>query len=278
MGSPNNVGNPITPPSDFCLKHSLADFREYFKLDEKSVLYNLYYLSHHYDVCRSPSISQVVWSGSRRKTVTLEEHTRHLLKKIENIYLPDIWERWSEDDDDEGMGRHGRTLEDVAERELKDQKFYDDIFLKVKAFFGTDLAKMLGDKIAFLSADSIRDFVMTRLLPVDGDLVVKFLKFIRCSWDRTRDPGLDRLGERILSHAPKAANGLDGLDIGADAETFRNNLQKLVIMIFEHNEALISYFFRRPKLQTRWPLLLQVSNFQWKSSRGLSTPGKLPRR
>ena len=114
MGSPNNVGNPITPPSDFCLKHSLADFREYFKLDEKSVLYNLYYLSHHYDVCRSPSISQVVWSGSRRKTVTLEEHTRHLLKKIENIYLPDIWERWSEDDDDQGMGRHGRTLEDAG--------------------------------------------------------------------------------------------------------------------------------------------------------------------
>merc|ERR1719341_2810847 len=117
--------------------------------------------------------------------------------------------------------------EDSAERELKDQKFYDDIFLKVKAFFGTDLAKMLGDKIAFLSADSIRDFVMARLLPVDGDLVVKFLKFIRCSWNRTIDPGFERLGERILSHAPKAANGLDGLDIGADAETLRNNLQKL---------------------------------------------------
>ena len=207
MGSPNNVGNPITPPSDFCLKHSLADFREYFKLDEKSVLYNLYYLSHHYDVCRSPSISQVVWSGSRRKTVTLEEHTRRLLKKIENIYLPDIWERWSEDDDDEGMGRHGRTLEDVAERELKDQKFYDDIFLKVKAFFGTDLAKMLGDNTAYLSADSIRDFIMAHLLPVDGDLIVKFLKFIRCSWDRTRDPGFDCLGDRILSHTPKAAKG-----------------------------------------------------------------------
>ena len=274
MGSQNNVGNIITPPSDFCLKHSLADFREYFKLEEKSVLYNLYYLSHHYDVCRSPSISQVVWSESRRKTVTLEERTRHVLKKIEKIYLPDIWERWMEDSAEDSAED---LAEDSAERELKDQKFYDDIFLKVKAFFGTDLAKMLGDKIAFLSADSIRDFVMTRLLPVDGDLVVKFLKFIRCSWDRTRDPGFDRLGERILSHAPKAANGLDGLDIGADAETFRNNLQKLVIMIFEHNEALISYFFRRPKLQTRWPLLLQVSNFQWKSSRGLSTPGKLLR-
>ena len=63
MGSQNNVGNIITPPSDFCLKHSLADFREYFKLDEKSVLYNLYHLSHHYNVCRSPSLSQVVWSG-----------------------------------------------------------------------------------------------------------------------------------------------------------------------------------------------------------------------
>ena len=139
-------------------------------------------------------------------------------------------------------GWHGHTLEDVAERELKDQKFYDDIFLKVKAFFGTDLAKMLGDNTAYLSADSIRDFIMAHLLPVDGDLIVKFLKFIRCSWDRTRDPWFDRLGDRILSHTPKAANGLDGLDIGADAETFRNNLQKLVIMIFEHNEALSSYF------------------------------------
>ena len=120
----------------------------------------------------------------------------------------------------------------------------------MKAFLASDLAKMLGDHTVYMSAGSIRDFVMARLLPVDGDIVVKFLKFIRCSWDRTRAPGVDRLGRRILSHTPKAANGLDGLQIGADAETIRNNLPKLVITICMHNEAPISYFFRKPKLQT----------------------------
>ena len=105
---------------------------------------------------------------------------------IENENLPTIWRTWNEDDDDQGMGWDGRTLEDVAGRELKDQKFYDDIFHKVKAFLVSDLAKMLGDHTVYMSAGSIRDFIMARLLPVDGDTVVKFLKIIRCSWDRTR--------------------------------------------------------------------------------------------
>ena len=230
------------PTSDFCEEHSLADFREYFLLDEKRVLYKLYDLSH-YDVCSSPSLSQHafnLWSGKTREPemVTVEEYMKRLLKKIENRYFAEIWSWWKESP--------GAWQRDVAERELRDQEFYDNIFEQVKAFLGRDLAKMLGDHTAHMSASSIRDFVMARLLPlgssvwterfrtVEGNTIVKFLKFIRCSWDCMRSPGFDHLGDRILHHTTKTANGFDGLDIGNDADTVKNNLQKLVMTIFAY--------------------------------------------
>ena len=43
-----DMGRRDRPPtSDFCEEHSVADFREYFLLDEKRVLYKLYNLSHY---------------------------------------------------------------------------------------------------------------------------------------------------------------------------------------------------------------------------------------
>ena len=222
--------------SDFCEEHSVADFREYFLLDEKRVLYKLYDLSH-YDVCSSPSLSQHtfnLWSGREREPemVTVEEYMKRLLKKIENRYFAEIWSWWKESP--------GTWQGDLAEGELRDQEFYDNIFEEVKAFLGRDLAKMLGDYTAHMSASSIRDFVMARLLPlgstvwkerrrtVEGNTIVKLLKFIRCSWDCTRSRGYDRLGDRILHHTPKTTDGFDGLDMGGD---MKNDLQKLVITI-----------------------------------------------
>jgi len=217
---------------DFCEEHSVADFREYFLLDEKRVLYKLYDLSH-YDVCSSPSLSQHtfnLWSGREREPemVTVEEYMKRLLKKIENRYFAEIWSWWKESP--------GSWQGDLAEGELRDQEFYDNIFEQVKAFLGRDLAKMLGDYTAHMSASSIRDFVMARLLPlgstvwkerrrtVEGNTIVKLLKFIRCSWDCTRSRGFYHLGDRILHHTPKTTDGFDGLDIGGD---MKNDLQKL---------------------------------------------------
>ena len=168
-------------------------------------------------------------------TVTVEEYMTGLLRRIENRYFAEIWNYWK-------VGRW--EIVDAAERELVDQQFYDDLFQEVKTFLSRDLAKMLGDHLGRMSAGQIRYFVMARLLPVDGSTVVKFLKLIRCSWDRYGFPGFDRLGDRILSHTPKAADGLDGLDIGADYDTIRENLQKLVKTIYKHNQALMYYFFR----------------------------------
>ena len=99
------------------------------------------------------------------------------MKKIENRYFAEIWSWWKESP--------GTWQGDLAEGELRDQEFYDNIFEEVKAFLGRDLAKMLGDYTAHMSASSIRDFVMARLLPlgstvwkerrrtVEGNTIVK---------------------------------------------------------------------------------------------------------
>ena len=77
---------------------------------------------------------------------------------------------------------------------------------------------------------------MEHLLPVKMDTLIKFVRFLRCSWkdtyrhtERWSHPTLNRLA---TEYNPKTPTGIDGVYFGEDAVSIQNTILKQVTTIF----------------------------------------------
>ena len=160
---------------------------------------------------------------------TLQEYVSAQLKSLETGYKKDIWQNW----------QHGfRATLDPAEGERKEQIFYDDLFDKAETFLNQTVPQLCDKIRGFVektqrSGDtSIGDFIMSHLLPVQMDTLIKFVKFIRCS--RTSDPSqyTERTIVRLINdYDPQTPLGLEGVNIGEDAASIQTNLLSQVMCV-----------------------------------------------
>jgi len=188
-----------------------------------------------FDVCRFPSLRKNTiipsFRGRGRYTepsvrpTTLQEYVSAQLRSLEAGYKEDIWRNWLE-------SYNGTTL-DPAEGERREQIFFDDFFDETETFFNQTVPQLCDKVKGFVQKTrrtgdtSIGDFVMSHLLPVQMDTIVKFVKFLRCSWtsDPPRYGNIERTISRLINeYNPQTLFGLDGLDIGTDADIIQKNL------------------------------------------------------
>merc|ERR1711962_1429692 len=74
------------------------------------------------------------------------------------------------------------------------------------------------------------EFIMSHLLPVQMDTLIKFLRFLRCSW--TTEPNwAERFFEKWASeYDPESPTGLEGVDFGEDAVTIQDNILDQLVL------------------------------------------------
>ena len=157
---------------------------------------------------------------------TLQEYVSAQLRSLETGYKKDIWRNWLE-------SYNGTTL-DPTEGERREQIFFDDFFDKTETFFNQTVPQLCDKVKGFVQKTlgtgdtSIGDFIMSHLLPVEMDTIVKFVKFLRCSWtsDPPQDYGhIERTIARLIDeYNPQTLFGIEGLDIGTDADIIQKNL------------------------------------------------------
>merc|ERR1711962_1183949 len=74
------------------------------------------------------------------------------------------------------------------------------------------------------------EFIMSHLLPVQMDTLIKFLRFLRCSWT-TKPNWAERFFEKWASeYVPESPTGLEGVDFGEDAVTIQDNILDQVLL------------------------------------------------
>ena len=80
---------------------------------------------------------------------------------------------------------------------------------------------------------SIGDFIMSHLLPVQMDTLIKFVKFMRCSWTPYPSKIFERTIARFIEdYDPQTPSGFEGVDIGQDADSIQTNLLNQVMFVF----------------------------------------------
>ena len=171
---------------------------------------------------------------------TLQEFVSAQLKSLETDYKKDIWRNWQH-------GYSSRMLEGwmagtPSERERREQIFFDDLFDKAETFLNQTLPQLIDTEVVGFIQKTLRtgntsigDFILSHLLPVQMDTLAKFVKFLRCSWtsDPPRYPGSSRTVARLINeYDPKTPFGLEGIDIGVDADTIQRNLGNQVGHIY----------------------------------------------
>ena len=160
---------------------------------------------------------------------TLEKFVSLHLKSLETGLKRDIWKNWQR--------RSNKSSLDPTESERTEQIFYNNLFDKAEIFFNQTVPLVLDQAKAFLQKiqrggdTSIGDFMVEHLLPVQMDTLIKFVKFLRCSWTPdTRNRSAERMLERwAKEYDPRTPSGLDGVDFGTDAGTIQKNLLDQVI-------------------------------------------------
>ena len=119
------------------------------------------------------------YNEPRVKPPTLQEYVSAQLRSLEAGYKKDIWRNWLE-------GYNGTTL-DPTERERREQIFFDNLFDKTETFFNQTVPRLCDKVRGFVQKTlrtgdtSIGDFIMSHLLPVQMDTIIKFVKFLCCS-------------------------------------------------------------------------------------------------
>ena len=195
------------------------------------------------DICRKPSlrhhkITRKMMIGGTLPGVespTVEQYIKAQLKSIESKYRNEFWKNWQMSGPggmDEVVG--ARTERDRAADLRNAQEYYDHMFDNLETFFNQTVPQFCEDVKNFVhktqqSGDtSIGDFIMQHLLPVQMDTVIKFVRFLRCSWT-DKDNGHSRRTETLLNrwateYNPKTSTGIEGVDFGEDAVSIQNNI------------------------------------------------------
>jgi len=120
---------------------------------------------------------------------------------------------------------------DPSERERKEQIFFENLFDKAETFFNQTLPQLIDTEVmAFVQKTlrtgdtSIGDFILSHLLPVQMDTLIKFVKFLRCSWTSNPQRYPTPMARLINEYNPKTPSGLEGVNIGVDADTIQRNI------------------------------------------------------
>ena len=178
---------------------------------------------------------------------TLQEFVSAQLRSLETGYKKDIWRNWQH-------GNSSRTMLDPSERERNEQIFFDDLFDQAETFLNQTLPQLIDievmgfvQKTRGAGDSSIGDFIVNHLLPVQMDTLIKFVRFLRCSWtsDPPRYGNIGRMMGRLINeYDPKTPSGLEGVDIGVDADTIQRNLGNQVGHVCVWVESVFPIFGR----------------------------------
>ena len=158
-------------------------------------------------------------------TPTLEQYTTTRMKTEIFGIKREIWRSWRQ---------NSQLLREAENTELRAQIFFDDLFDQTEIFFNQTLPQQCDKFKHFVEnartpPGNIGEFVMSHLLPVQMDTVIKFLRFLRCSW--TTEPNwAERFFEKWANeYDPESPTGLEGVDFGEDAVTIQDNILDQVI-------------------------------------------------
>ena len=158
-------------------------------------------------------------------TPTLEQYMTTRMKTEIFGIKREIWRSWRQ---------NSQLLREAENTELRAQIFFDDLFDKTEIFFNQTLPQHCDKFKHFVEnartpPGKIGELVMSHLLPVQMDTLIKFLRFLRCSW--TTEPNwAERFFEKWANeYDPESPTGLEGVDFGEDAVTIQDNILDQVI-------------------------------------------------
>ena len=158
---------------------------------------------------------------------TLEEYTSAVLKNAETEIQEKIWQRWRENPPPLHRG-------DLELYERTAQTTTDFWFDEAEIFFNETVpqfSEQVKQGVEIIrQSNTTFHFILGRLLPVQMDTLIKFMRFLRCSWTDWKGPmgwtprftrTLDNLASE---YNPESSTGLDGVSLGEDELTIVNNI------------------------------------------------------
>ena len=158
---------------------------------------------------------------------TLEEYTSAVLKNAETEIQEKIWQRWRENPPPLHRG-------DLELYERTAQTTTDFWFNEAEIFFNETVpqfSEQIKQGVEIIrQSNSTFHFILGRLLPVQMDTFIKFMRFLRCSWTDWKGPmgWTPRFTRTLKSLAseynPESSTGLDGVSLGEDELSIRNNI------------------------------------------------------
>ena len=156
------------------------------------------------------------------KPPTLEEYMSAFLKNTETEIQEKIWQRWRENPPP--LGSH-----DLELYERTAQTTTDFWFDEAEIFFNETVpqfSESIKQEVEIIrQSDSTFHFILGRLLPVQMDTLIKFMRFLRCSWTDWKSPEFARTLDNLASeYNPESSTGLDGVSLGEDELAIRNNI------------------------------------------------------
>ena len=175
---------------------------------------------------------------------TLQEFVSAQLKAFETDIKKDIWWSWQQ--------RHSsRKTLDPSERERREQIFFDNLFDKAETFLNQTLPQLIDTEVMGFVQKTLQtgntrigDFILSHLLPVQMDTLIKFVKFLRCSWTSNPQRYPTPMARLINEYNPKTPFGLEGVNIGVDADTIQRNLGNQVGHVCVWVESVFPIFGR----------------------------------
>ena len=153
---------------------------------------------------------------------TLEETTSAFLKNTETEIQQKIWQGWRENPPP--LNPRNLELDERAAQTMTDFWFDEaEIFFNETVPQFSEQVKQEVEKIR--QSDSTFHFILGRLLPVQMDTLIKFMRFLRCSWTDWKSPEFARTLDNLASeYNPESSTGFNGVSLGEDELAIRNNI------------------------------------------------------